>query len=326
METTFATSIDWEGQTQEILFSLNTGELQLDEQSVVDWHDSMCRSMFHAGLVSSSQVGSAVPATALAVALGIKSFFAVPVMVDEAIIGTVCGASQDVIDLSDEQVSGLKLIAAALQKLLEAETEKMDAQGRALRAEAQANEARMEARRHAGDSQRMQYLAHTDAMTGLPNRRAFIARWKDELLRSELTQHRVGLIMIDADRFKAVNDAMGHEKGDAVLRAIAATLLVVRRPSDVVARLGGDEFAFSTNHGDAKQLLAVAEHVHRVFAAMAAELGVTTTLSMGMVTSDDCHRSQMLAAADEALYLSKATGGNTVRSFPARSGGLSHAA
>lgn len=326
METTFATSIDWATQTQEILFSFNTGKLQLNERTTVDWQDSMCRSLFHAGLVSSSQEGVAVPATAVAAALGVKSFFAVPVMVGDAIVGTVCGASQEVIGLSELQLSGLQLVAAALQKLLEVETEKQNAQSRALLAEAQVNLARMEARRHAGDSQRMQYLAHTDVMTGLPNRRAFIACWEDELLRSELTEHRLGLIMIDADHFKAVNDGMGHEKGDAVLRAIAATLLVVKRPSDVIARLGGDEFAFSTTQGDGQRLLAVADRVRQLFGVMAAELGVTTTLSMGMVTSDDCHRSQMLAAADKALYLSKATGGNTVRSLPPGMGGFSHAA
>lgn len=324
METTFATSINLAAQTQEILFSFNTGELELRERSIVDWQDSMCRAMFQAGLVSSSQVGVAVPATAVATALGIKSFFAVPVMMGDAILGTVCGASREVIGLSEAQESGLRLIAAALQKLLEVETAKLDALSRALLAEAQVNQARLEARRHAGDSQRMHYLAHTDEMTGLPNRRAFIARWTEQLRRSERMQHRAGLIMIDADRFKAVNDGMGHEKGDAVLRAIAATLMVVKRPTDVIARLGGDEFAFSTIHDDGAQLFAVADHVRKLFAAMAVELGVTTTLSMGMVTSDDCHRSQMLAAADKALYLSKATGGNTVRSLPP--GGFSHAA
>ena len=326
MESTFATTVNWEEQTQEILFAFNTGELQLNERTILDWQDSMCRSLFNVGLACTSQVGVSVPATEVATALGIKSFFAVPVMMGDTLIGTVCGASQEVIGLSDLQLSGLKLIATALQKLLEVEAEKVDAQDRALRAEAQVNLARVEARRHAGDSQRMQYLAHTDEMTGLPNRRAFIARWEDELRRSELTQRRLGLIMIDADRFKAVNDGMGHEKGDAVLRAIAASLLVAKRSSDVIARLGGDEFALSTSHGGSQQLLAVADHVRRLFGVMAAELGVTTTLSMGMVSSDDCHRSQMLATADKALYLSKSMGGNTERSMPPAMGGFSHAA
>lgn len=326
METTFATSVDWEKQTQAILCACNTGELQLDEQMMLGWQDSICRYLPDAGLVSSSRAGLPVLATGVATALGIKSFFAVPVMMGDTLVGTVCGASQDVIGLSDLQLSGLQLIATALQKLLEVEAEKVGAQDRAFRAEAQVNLARMEARRHAGDSQRMQYLANTDEMTGLPNRRAFIARWKDQLLRSELTEHRLGLIMIDADRFKAVNDGMGHEKGDAVLRAIAATLMVVKQSSDVIARLGGDEFAFSTTHGDSQQLLAVADDVRRLFGVMAAELGVTTTLSMGMVSSDDCHRSQMLATADKALYLSKSMGGNTERSLPPAMGGFSHAA
>ena len=326
METSFATSVNHEKKTQETRVASNTGELHLDQQTVAGWQDSMCRSLLNAGLVSSSRAGVPALVTEVAKALGIKSFFAVPVMMGGTLVGTVCGASQDIIGLSDLQLSGLQLVATALQKLLEAEAEKVGAQDRAFRAEAQVKLARMEARRHAGDSQRMQYLANTDEMTGLPNRRAFIARWKDQLLGSELTGYRLGLIMIDADRFKAVNDGMGHEKGDAVLRAIAATLMVVKQSSDVIARLGGDEFAFSTIHGHSQQLLSVADEVRRLFKVMAAELGVTTTLSMGMVSSDDCHRSQMLATADKALYLSKSMGGNIERSLPPAMGGFSHAA
>ncbi|MEO7252272.1 MAG: GGDEF domain-containing protein, partial [Arenimonas sp.] len=177
-------------------------------------------------------------------------------------------------------------------------------------AELDARDARLESRRHAQDSERMELLAHTDVLTGLPNRRAFISRWEDELARSARRAYPLGLLLIDADRFKSVNDHFGHSKGDAVLRAIGAALQEVARSEDSAARLGGDEFALVVSHCHGQALLAMAANIRRMFAQATAQLGVDTTLSIGIVSSDTCPRLRMLAEADAELYRSKAAGGD----------------
>ena len=312
METSFITAIDWDTQKQTVLFSLNSGQMQVPELSRVDWHQSMCRSMFLSGHSHSSAIGIEVPATIGAIALEMKSFFAVPILVGDSPIGTVCGASRRPIVLADAQVEAMQFIAEALQLLVQTDLAKAQAEARARYAEQAALDARFDADRHEGDSHRMEHLAHTDVLTGLPNRRWFTARWEDELTRSGRRDYPIGLMLIDADRFKTVNDTMGHLMGDAVLRAIGATLLVVAHSPDVVARLGGDEFALSITHTDGLGLLAVAENILQLFAVAAAELGVGTTLSIGVVSSNDCPRHRMFADADQALYRAKAKGRNQV--------------
>jgi diguanylate cyclase len=315
VESTFVTSIDWDMRSQKILFSANRGALDVVEGVALDWNDSMCRSLRVSGVEQSCSVGIDVTATPWAVANGIQTFFAVPILVDELTIGTVCGASQRKIVLGDAQLDGIRLIAEALQRLLEVDRDTSVAHARAEAAERDADQARGVAKRQAIRSQQMERLAYTDALTGLPNRRAFMARWESELARSGRGNTPIGLMLLDADRFKAVNDTAGHAMGDAVLRAIGATLMVVARPPDVVARLGGDEFALLTTHTDSAHLHDMAGKIGAQFRTFAAELGVDTTLSIGMVSSEHCARERMLADADHALYRSKDAGGDAARMF-----------
>jgi diguanylate cyclase len=305
LESTFVTSIDWEEQTQEILFAFNTGELQLAEGWTIDWEDSLCRNMLLAGRTRTAQVGIDVAATHSSKVLGIRSFVAVPILHGEVVIGSVCAASRDAVVLDAVQAEGMQLIADSLQHLLEVQREAAACELRARVAEQEAEAARLETVRHAEDSRRMKRLAHTDSLTGLPNRRAFIARWEDELARSGRRQHPIGLLIIDADRFKEVNDTQGHLKGDAVLRGIGATLLVVAEPGDLVARLGGDEFAFACTHKSHAELERIAAQIQAVFKSVAEDLGVGSTLSIGIAHSEHTPREQMLAAADRDMYRSK---------------------
>lgn len=313
VESTFVTSINWDVLRQTILFANNQSALEVEEGVTVDWHDSMCRSLRSSGVAQSCSVGIEVAATPWAVANRIQTFFAIPIVVDEITIGTVCGASRESIVLAEHQLDGIRLIANALQCLLVAERDTAVAHARAEAAELAAAEALAVAKRQAIHAQQMERLAYTDALTGLPNRRAFMARWERELGRSARRDYSIGLILLDADRFKSVNDTEGHAMGDAVLRAISATLMVVARPPDVVARLGGDEFAVFSTHTDGAHLQELARKIGTEFRNVAAELGVTTTLSIGMVSSEDCPRERMLVDADQALYRSKAAGGNVSR-------------
>lgn len=313
MQSTFVTSINWELLSQTILYANDDGSLEVKEGVAGNWHDSMCRSLRSSGVEHSSAVGSEVAATPWARANGIQTFFAVPIVVDEITIGTVCGASQEKIVLAQAQMDSLHLIANALQCLLVAERDTSVAHARAEAAELAAAEARSAAKRQAIHSQQMERLAFTDALTGLANRRAFMARWESELARSAQGGYPIGLILLDADRFKSVNDSEGHAMGDDVLRAIGATLMLVVRSPEVVARLGGDEFALFSPHADCARLEAIARNIATQFQKVAAELGVDTTLSIGMVSSEHCPRNCMLAGADEALYRSKDAGGNAWR-------------
>lgn len=317
METSFVTAIDWPGQRQEVLFSLNTGEMQIPEHSQVDWSESMCRSMFLSGRAHSRDVGVEVPATAGAIALGMRAFLAVPILVGDNPIGTVCAASGREVALDEAQVESLRLIAEAMQQLLQIDQARHQAEARAQLAASDARQAQASADHHASDAEYMQRLAHSDMLTGLPNRRAFIARWEEDLARSGRRQYPIALLLIDADRFKSINDTLGHLAGDKVLRAIGEAVQAVTTSASLAARLGGDEFALAISHANDRDLLATAAEIRRAFAVATAKLGVDTTLSIGIASSEHCPRHQLLAAADSALYRSKAGGGDRAEVFTA---------
>jgi diguanylate cyclase (GGDEF)-like protein/PAS domain S-box-containing protein len=150
--------------------------------------------------------------------------------------------------------------------------------------------------------------AHRDPLTGLPNRAGF---W--EVLEAggrEPSAGRVGILYVDLDGFKAVNDAHGHRVGDLVLAEVAQRISAVLRPDDVVARLGGDEFAvLCPQLDDDSSASSIADRVvsslrqpffvGEVEVAIGASVGIATALS-GQLTADD-----LIDAADRALYLAK---------------------
>lgn len=286
LETAFVSAPGPMGQ--EVLFAVNEGELRVSEGSAGNWSDPNHPS-----------------------SLGIQCFHCEPIRLGHSIVGQLCSAGLAPCELRARQLEGLRLIADAFEHLLAVDQKKALAETRASQAEEAVAEARDEAIRHAADSLQMRRLAHTDMLTGLPNRRGFMARWEDQVARSTRRDTPLGLLLIDADHFKKVNDTMGHAMGDAVLRAISTALLVARRTPDIVARLGGDEFALATANADMEHLKGLAANIRRTFAVVAEELGVATTLSIGIVSSESCARETMLRDADEALYRSKAAGGDT---------------
>ncbi len=309
METSFITAIDWEAQQQDVLFSLNSGAMQIPENITTDWSDSMCRSMFLAGQAASDDVGSDVPATCNATQAGMKSFVVVPILDGGRPIGTVCGASHQQIQLHDQQVEALQCIGDALQQLLLTERGKILALRRAEQAEAAAAKARDDASQQAIDYQKMAQLAHTDELTHLPNRRAFRVRMEEALTRSGRRHRPIGMVLVDVDRFKAINDTLGHLGGDEVLGAVAAALRQTARTQDLVARLGGDEFAMLIDDASRDEVAETARSIQERFAQFVAPLRVEATVSIGIAHSDDSSRHQLLANADVALYDSKGAGG-----------------
>ncbi|MFP7723095.1 sensor domain-containing diguanylate cyclase [Lysobacter sp. A3-1-A15] len=311
METSFITAIDWDSQQQDVVLSLNTGSIHVEEGGRVEWRQSLCRSMFLAGRVHSADVVQEVPDTEPARKLGMHSFFAVPIQVGEVTIGTVCGASARAVELSQAQVESMELIAASLREQLDLRIHLASALEREEAARLEVETARRQADQHHKVAQKLEVLANTDALTGLLNRRAFTARWEEELARSARRGHTVGVLLIDLDRFKAVNDSAGHAAGDAVLVALATSLRAVSTSADVAARLGGDEFAMVVTHAEAPALLDVAARVRERFAAAMHGAGTPgITVSIGVAASAPGRYRDLLAAADRALYASKARHGD----------------
>jgi len=159
-------------------------------------------------------------------------------------------------------------------------------------------------------------LAHTDALTGLDNRRTILERLGEELARAERGGHRVGVIELDVDHFKRVNDTYGHAAGDTVLREIADRIVREMREYDIAGRLGGEEFLVVSPESDPAGVAALAERLRAAVnsgPAVHGETRIEIAVSAGATLSypGDTGESVLLRA-DKALYLAKETGRNRV--------------
>ena len=162
----------------------------------------------------------------------------------------------------------------------------------------------------------LEQAALTDSLTGMQNRRYF-----DDALREYLEEFQrigkpVGLMILDLDHFKEVNDTHGHDVGDEVLRAVANCLKDMTRYHDVVARLGGEEFAVVAPNMDNDLLLKLAERIRKAIAAMAIISGnvrLRITTSVGLAIWDGKESAdQFYRRANSCLYQAKRLGRNRV--------------
>lgn len=162
-------------------------------------------------------------------------------------------------------------------------------------------------------------MAQTDALTNLLNRRAFEEILRRELLRCERSGGVMGLLLIDLDYFKQVNDSLGHFAGDDVLRRIATALRDSTRPSDVLARYGGEEFVVLLRNAALEESRVAAERIRQRIAGVAGLPGsVALTASIGVAVSEPRETTtDFMLRADEALYRSKREGRNQVSVYRA---------
>ena len=163
---------------------------------------------------------------------------------------------------------------------------------------------------------RAQHLAFHDSLTGLPNRALFENRLDLALSRRDA---KVTVLLLDLDRFKNVNDTLGHQAGDALIRELGQNLRALARKSDTISRLGGDEFALlieDLSLADAEALAArIIEDVCRPFEISGAQVHVGTSIGIAAATGPGTAPLDLVRKADIALYHAKDGGRNTYRVF-----------
>ena len=160
---------------------------------------------------------------------------------------------------------------------------------------------------------RIDYLAHHDALTGLPNRTAFIER-AEALLPAALAERRtLALLFIDLDHFKRVNDSLGHLAGDALLQTVARRITGCLRGGDLVSRFGGDEFLVLLQGDTPPQ--AVQDVADKLLAAIGApvllegaSISVTPSVGVALFPRDGATPDELIKHADTAMYRAKARG------------------
>ncbi|HEX5539049.1 MAG TPA: EAL domain-containing protein [Methylophilaceae bacterium] len=163
-------------------------------------------------------------------------------------------------------------------------------------------------------------LAHYDSITGLPNRVLFMDRLKYEIRKSHRAKLPLALMFIDLDNFKEINDTLGHDKGDLLLKDAAQRLSRCVRDSDTVARMGGDEFTIIMSElDDAESVERVVQSIRDAF-AVAFQLGdqqsyVTSSIGITLFPQDATEIEELLKNADQAMYAAKREGRDCYRYF-----------
>jgi diguanylate cyclase (GGDEF)-like protein len=167
---------------------------------------------------------------------------------------------------------------------------------------------------------RIRFLAHHDALTGLANRAQLIEKLENAIAVLPLRGGCLAVHFIDLDRFKEINDTLGHDGGDFLLKTIAERLRAGIRVDDIAARLGGDEFVVVQTGISSKD--QAEDFAHRLISAVIApmtfkeqEIVATASIGVALAPIDGTNSERLLKSADLALYKSKADGRNCIRFF-----------
>jgi diguanylate cyclase (GGDEF)-like protein/PAS domain S-box-containing protein len=168
------------------------------------------------------------------------------------------------------------------------------------------------------------HMAHHDLLTGLPNRALFTQKIDEAGARLRRWGEPFSVLILDLDRFKIVNDSLGHPAGDALLKETAARLSASLRETDVLARLGGDEFAViqagEINQAEAAAALAarIINMIRSPYLLEGNEVTIGTSIGIAMAPTDGSEPADLIKKADLALYRTKSQGRNGYRFFDAQ--------
>jgi diguanylate cyclase (GGDEF)-like protein/PAS domain S-box-containing protein len=165
---------------------------------------------------------------------------------------------------------------------------------------------------------RLEILASTDALTGLPNRQAIMGKANNEFSRAKRYSRPLSVVMIDVDHFKLINDQHGHAAGDHVLTNVGHILGDSLRDSDVLARIGGEEFVLLLPDTPQANAEFVAERMRAQLANSTIrfediELKITASFGVAAISDIDENLEQLLSRADHAMYDAKHSGRNKVK-------------
>jgi diguanylate cyclase (GGDEF)-like protein len=174
------------------------------------------------------------------------------------------------------------------------------------------------------DEAKVAFMAHHDLLTGVANRTNFVEKLEDAAARLRRRDEAFSVLMLDLDRFKTVNDSLGHPAGDALLKETARRLKSTLREIDVLARLGGDEFAIILC-GMADQQDAAVTIANRIIDIITAPYNINgnmvnigTSIGIALAPADGCDPDTLMKKADLALYRAKSEGRNGYRFFDQR--------
>jgi diguanylate cyclase (GGDEF)-like protein len=171
-----------------------------------------------------------------------------------------------------------------------------------------------------GDRQKLLHMANHDALTGLPNRTLLGDRIERALLQAHRDGNQVALLFIDLDRFKNINDALGHPVGDAVITEAARRLVAALREEDTVARLGGDEFVAVLSGMEREETIAVVANkllksLEAPIAVGSHEFYISASIGIAVYPGDGDTQDVLMKHADLALYRAKQEGRNAFRFY-----------
>ncbi len=179
------------------------------------------------------------------------------------------------------------------------------------------------------NEKRLQHLAHHDPLTDLPNRLLFEDRLRHALAQAQRKKRKMALMFIDLDRFKNINDTLGHEVGDRLLMEVARRLRASVREGDTVARLGGDEFLVLLEEVDSFQTVAtMAQRIRRELCRSAEvdnyQLVATGSIGISMYPADADTAEELLKCADVAMYYAKEEGKDNYQFYTPRLNARAH--
>ncbi len=171
--------------------------------------------------------------------------------------------------------------------------------------------------------ERIRQLAYHDILTGLPNRALFNDRLQTAIAQASRTSRKIAIMMLDLDKFKQINDTLGHPMGDVLLKGVAERLRELLRKSDTIARMGGDEFMIllpEIERVEASAVVAwkIVEAFKNPFQLDTCEVNTTTSIGIAIFPDNGENADVLIRNADIALYQAKGSGGNRVVSYSSR--------